>query len=230
MATLLLRLAAPLQSWGDDSKFDVRQTAHEPSKSGVVGLLASALGRSREDSVDDLAALRFGVRTVREGRLLCDYHTVSRNPNPRPALNKSDYITRRYYLSDAVFVAGFQGDPDVLRTLEAALCAPAHPLYLGRRSCPPVPPVCLGVVDSGLEEALLQAQCPETLTPINTGKPLRLVLDAEPGTRGALLRDLPVTFSQRRREHGFRPVVERFVPVPSGDHDAFGELEVDGCT
>ena len=40
MATLLLRLAAPLQSWGSDSKFETRKTDREPTKSGVVGLLA----------------------------------------------------------------------------------------------------------------------------------------------------------------------------------------------
>ena len=39
MATLLLRLAAPLQSWGMDSKFETRKTGREPTKSGVVGLL-----------------------------------------------------------------------------------------------------------------------------------------------------------------------------------------------
>ena len=44
MATLLLRLAAPLQSWGMDSKFETRKTNREPTKSGVVGLLAAALG------------------------------------------------------------------------------------------------------------------------------------------------------------------------------------------
>ena len=44
MATLLLRLAAPLQSWGSDSKFETRKTDREPTKSGVVGLLAAALG------------------------------------------------------------------------------------------------------------------------------------------------------------------------------------------
>jgi CRISPR-associated Cas5-like protein len=43
MATLLLRLAAPLQSWGSDSKFETRKTDREPTKSGVVGLLAAAL-------------------------------------------------------------------------------------------------------------------------------------------------------------------------------------------
>ena len=43
MATLLIRLAAPMQSWGDESKYDIRQTWKEPSKSGVIGLLAAAL-------------------------------------------------------------------------------------------------------------------------------------------------------------------------------------------
>ena len=43
MATLLLRLAAPLQAWGADSKFETRKTNREPTKSGVIGLLAAAL-------------------------------------------------------------------------------------------------------------------------------------------------------------------------------------------
>ena len=47
MATLLLRLAAPLQSWGADSKFETRKTNREPTKSGVIGLLAAALGLRR---------------------------------------------------------------------------------------------------------------------------------------------------------------------------------------
>ena len=32
MATLLLRLAAPLQSWGADSKFETRKTNRDPPK------------------------------------------------------------------------------------------------------------------------------------------------------------------------------------------------------
>ena len=55
MGTLLLRLAAPLQAWGIDSKFNIRQTGNVPSKSGVVGLLAAALGRTRDESVEDLS-------------------------------------------------------------------------------------------------------------------------------------------------------------------------------
>ena len=46
MSTLLLRLAGPMQSWGTDSKFDERRTGREPSKSGVIGLVAAALHRA----------------------------------------------------------------------------------------------------------------------------------------------------------------------------------------
>lgn len=36
MSTLLLRLAGPLQSWGDSSRFTRRETRAEPTKSGVL--------------------------------------------------------------------------------------------------------------------------------------------------------------------------------------------------
>lgn len=72
-AVLLLQLAGPLQSWGISSKFETRDTAAMPSKSGVCGLLAAALGRPRDADVSDLAALRFGVRADRDGRLLDDF-------------------------------------------------------------------------------------------------------------------------------------------------------------
>lgn len=69
MATLLLRLAAPLQAWGADSKFETRKTGREPTKSGVIGLLAAALGlrRDEREALLRLTGLRFGVRVEREG-------------------------------------------------------------------------------------------------------------------------------------------------------------------
>ena len=75
MAVLLLKLAGPLQSWGSASRFTDRGTQHEPTKSGVVGLLAAALGRRRTASVDDLASLRFGVRIDQPGTLQDDFQT-----------------------------------------------------------------------------------------------------------------------------------------------------------
>ncbi len=61
---LLLRLAGPMQSWGDASRFNRRETRTEPTKSAVIGLLASAQGRTREDPIEDLLQLSFGVRIL----------------------------------------------------------------------------------------------------------------------------------------------------------------------
>src|SRR5688572_27664508 len=77
---LLMRLEGPLQSWGMRSRWDVRDTQPEPTKSGVVGLLGCALGyptddRRLENELD--AGLRFGVRVESPGRILEDYQTVT---------------------------------------------------------------------------------------------------------------------------------------------------------
>lgn len=155
MATLLLRLAAPLQSWGADSKFEIRKTEREPTKSGVIGLLAAALGLRRDDAagLQPLCGLRFGVRVDREGALLEDFHTAG-NPTPRQvqaARRKgkapdAPYVTRRHYLADAVFLVGLESEDEaLLQKLAWALGHPAYPLFLGRRSCPPTLPLCLGL-------------------------------------------------------------------------------------
>ena len=59
MTVLLLRLAGPLQAWGVKSKFSIRATELAPTKSGILGMLAAAVGRRRTDPVEDLLTLRF---------------------------------------------------------------------------------------------------------------------------------------------------------------------------
>lgn len=48
MSYLLLWLEGPLQSWGADSKYYNRTTLPFPTKSGILGLLCCASGRSGE--------------------------------------------------------------------------------------------------------------------------------------------------------------------------------------
>ena len=212
MGTLLLRLAAPLQSWGEDSKFETRRTRREPTKSGVIGLLAAALGRRRDEPLDDLRSLRFAVRVDQEGELLRDFHTA-RN-------EKTAYVTERYYLADAVFLAGLESeDEEFLRKLDDALRAPAFPLFLGRRSCPPTPPLSLGVTPEPLVEALTAA--PRQISEWMKWKrrfddtdeaPMRAVFDAAPGAcSAARLKDMPVSFSPERRRYEYRACEERFL-------------------
>ena len=127
MATLLLRLAAPMQSWGIDSKFDTRKTNREPTKSGVIGLLAAALGlrRDADQALERLNQLRFAVRVDQEGTLLVDFHTAKSE--------KTNYVTKRYYLADAIFLVGLESeDRPFLEQLDRALRSPAYPLFLGR--------------------------------------------------------------------------------------------------
>ncbi|MYS53270.1 type I-E CRISPR-associated protein Cas5/CasD [Streptomyces sp. SID6013] len=168
-AVLVLRLAAPLQSWGGPSRYNQRETRPQPTKSGVLGLLAAAEGRDREASLTDLIGLQLGVRVDQPGTLLRDYHTYSdyrgvpllsaktnaKGQQTRTTPAKHTGVTRRYYLQDAVFVAALRGPKALVQSLEEAVRNPAFPLSLGRRSCPPTGPVSLGLrTDSPLKEAL----------------------------------------------------------------------------
>ena len=149
MAVLLLRLAGPMQAWGVKSRFTVRATELAPTKSGVVGMLASAVGRRRTDPIEDLLALRFGVRKDQPGSVIRDFHTA-RTLDGRESMP----LSNRYYLADAVFLAGIEGDRALLEGIDEALRHPAFPLYLGRRSCPPTHPVSLGLREAALLDAL----------------------------------------------------------------------------
>src|SRR4051794_39949025 len=103
MPTLLLRLSGPMQSWGTRSRFDDRDTERLPSKSGVIGLLCAAQGRPRLAQIEDLAALRMGVRADRAGILATDYHTAQ-NVARASSGTKDTEPSRRHYLADAVFL------------------------------------------------------------------------------------------------------------------------------
>ena len=150
MPTLLLRLAGPFQSWGVQSRFTIRDTLLEPSKSGVIGLLCAALGRPRSHPLEDLNQLRLGVRVDREGVLKMDYHTAGgvhrRGEKYGVALADGSgtrtVTSQRYYLADADFLVGLEGvDEPFLRVLDQALARPRWPLYLGRKSFVPGAPV-----------------------------------------------------------------------------------------
>lgn len=224
MSTLLLRLAAPMQAWGSDSRFEVRRTGREPTKSGVIGLLAAALGRSRADSIDDLCQLRFGVRVDQEGQLLRDFHTAHQG-------TKTAYVTQRYYLCDAVFLVGLESeDEEWLQELDRALQSPVYPLFLGRRSCPPTLPLTLGIRGENLVDALKKEPWQASLwmqRRLDKKQPmLRLITDAHCGGRAmGLQRDLPVTFHISARTYTYRGMEEHLPVVPPEVmHDPMSEL------
>ena len=107
MKTILLKFSGPLQSWGTDSHFEIRHTDFYPSKSAVLGLIAASLGWRREDDrIETLNRFRFAVRVDQPGSMLKDYHTAHKPEIKRGGiLDYKTYVTTRYYLQDAVFVA-----------------------------------------------------------------------------------------------------------------------------
>ena len=72
-----------------------------PTKSGVVGVLAAALGLKRDADLSELNRLRFGVRADREGEDITDFHMAHSE--------KSSYVTYRHYLCVRSMVLGICG-------------------------------------------------------------------------------------------------------------------------
>lgn len=203
--TLLLRLAGPLQSWGVDSRFAVRDTAREPSKSGVIGLLCAALGRTRTEPIDDLTPLRMGVRADREGTILRDYHVAGTGGYYKAsgAIERENVIPgNRYYLMDARFLVGLEGDDLALLTaLQHALQNPCWPLYLGRKACVPGQPVWLSrdglQADTSLEQALASYPWLGPARIKKEERPARLRLAIEDPNGPIVRPDQPISFDER---------------------------------
>jgi CRISPR system Cascade subunit CasD len=134
--TLLLRIEGPMQSWGYRSRFDYRDTALEPTRSGVIGLICAAMGIARGEDISRFDAIRMGVRVDKEGRPGRDYHTAL-DVIRADGSGTETVVSRRDYLADASFTVGLQSDNEaLLEEIAAALRNPAWLLFLGRKAFP----------------------------------------------------------------------------------------------
>jgi CRISPR system Cascade subunit CasD len=222
-----------MQSWGQRSRFNRRDTALEPTKSGIVGLLMAALGCPRDDdaTVAQLARLRLGVRVDREGTLERDYHTVAAVPDAAGS-NANTVISYRYYLADAVFLAVLEGDQDLILKVHEAVARPYWPLYLGRRAFVPgrplIPPEEEGstsaVSYTDMETVLREHRWLDNRAAAHkrAGRGLeqgaqihlRTVIDSVPALPETELRyDQPISFRPERRQYAPRAVLGGHVPV-----------------
>lgn len=218
MSTLLLRLVGPMQSWGTTSRFDQRDTGKEPSKSGVVGLLAAALGIDREywTDLEPLTRLSMGVRHDRSGVPKRDYQTAQDIISADHSKIHKTAVTTREYLADACFLVGFEGkDINLLKRIHAALQNPVWTLALGRKSYVPSESVWMndGLQDAPLMDVLarwpwigLQRKWEEF------PEKLLVSCESEDGS-GVLKMDQPLSsFAERR--FGSRFVRSEWIPFP----------------
>lgn len=220
---LLIPCVGPMQSWGTRSRFQERDTEREPSKSGVIGMLCAALGRGRSEPVDDLAALKMGVRVDREGKLEKDFQTAQ-DVAVAGGNTTQDLLSNRYYLSDAAFLVGFEGPSDLLKLLHVALARPVWPIFLGRKSYIPSEPFFLtdGLQEkTTLHDALLGFRFSITkealqrrLEAVKKGNTerIRLVVETDAVTH-EVRNDQPISFALGRREFRQRYVTTSFLDI-----------------
>lgn len=215
MPTLLMRFRAPMMSWGDHSRFTIRDSRREPTKSAVIGLLCAALGRPRSEPVNDLTALKMGVRIDKPGVMQCDYHTVMDGIKSGGG-SGGTVISQRYYMADADYLVGLEGDRAKLVEIDTALQNPYWQLYFGRKSFIPSCPVHLpegGLVEAELEVALRD----HPYSPPNLKKlPQRLEYILETANSFDVRQDVPVNW--QRRLFASRCVDTKFHDLEVSDH------------
>ncbi len=215
MNTLLLRLSGAMQSWGVQSRFSVRDTGLEPSKSGVLGLVCAALGvaRADDDALAELARLKLGVRVDREGALRVDYHTAKEVIKAGGGVKETE-PSHRYYLADALFLVGMEGkdgDLALLERIQAALHKPVWGLFLGRKAFVPGEPVWL---EDGLKQGLGLTEALETYPYL--GKPTvqerrRLIVEDQSGP--IVRTDQPLSFAEGARRFAPRRMAVSFTNI-----------------
>ncbi len=198
--TLLLRLEGPMQSWGYRSRFDYRDTALEPTRSGVIGLICAAMGIARGEDISRFEPIRMGVRVDKEGRPERDYHTALDVIKADGSKGRT-VVSYRDYLADAIFTVGLQSDDlGLLNSIEADLWNPRWPLFLGRKSfCLSEYPLSASrpaLVQANLATALEGAAFSLRCKPAKGMLHYRLLCESPDGERTQY--DWPLCFRERR--------------------------------
>lgn len=175
--TLAMRLVGA-QSWSTGTNGRVMAAGREPSKSGLIGMIGSAMGVPRDDvsTIARLAACRMGVRIDVAPTDGCDFATAGAGEFCKGTIFR--YVQRKlevgrygctradgtvkeenamiwkWFMQDAFFVVALEGDRAILEEAASGLRRPVFGLSLGRRCFKPTMPVLIGIKDGLLEPAL----------------------------------------------------------------------------
>lgn len=210
METVFLRLCGPMQSWGTTGRFDVRGTEPWPTKSGVVGLVAAAMGINRHGDISALAQLRMGVAVLVAGQVATDYQTAIMSLRSGPRTSDKTAQSWRSYIAGGDFLVSLTGDRHVVQDCYEAVADPVWPLFLGRRSYAPSLPIATGIITPArsLYDDIVQAAT-ELLSARHQGLieenessgryKLTTVIECPAGAATTMMPDQPLgTFADRR--------------------------------
>lgn len=206
MKTLTIRLAGPLQSYGNQANFKYRTTYRHPSKSAVLGMIAAALGYKYDDPrTTQLNELSFAVRTDQIDKMLTDFQTIDVG-------EKHPKIAYCDYWEDAVFVVAVAGPDKEIEQIKYALYHPAFQLYFGRKCAAPAGVLQTGVYDEKNPVEVLKSlpwQASKSFMRSHRLKPkwpAEICADASllPKLPSSLVKDAIGSFSLRERYHVYR--------------------------
>lgn len=180
MECLILRLDAPLMSFGAVVVDQLNPTWRFPAKSMLVGLLGNALGWDHRDTLR-LGALqnrlRFAARWDAEPEPLTEYQTADlsqafmvdtgwttrgqrEDRKGGSAATGTHQRWRDHWANGVATIAlalDGEGTPD-LDELEQSLRTPARPLFIGRKHCLPASPILIGRRSAAGVKAALAAE------------------------------------------------------------------------
>jgi len=218
MHYIALWLEAPLQAWGVESKFNRRDTLPFPSKSGLLGIILSAMGATGPQNEllarltkGSLTVVRFGKEKVVAPQLI-DFHMVGSGYNdndawenymiPKTAEGKKPNgsgtkLTYRHYLQDAYFGVVFSVNEDELAIkVSEYLQNPVFDVFLGRRCCVPTDIIWRGMYSTyhDAEVKILQ---------IADAKGLKELFKVQEGNNPEIgmvrmLNDVPIQFGEQK--------------------------------
>lgn len=215
MKTLTIKLTAVLQSWGNEALYNYRTSAHLPTKSAIIGMLAAALGYERNDPrITALNTLRFAVRVDQPGHSITDFHMVHYYKNPEKQTGASAKVTYRQYYADAIYIVALTGQDTDMEKLEYALHHPVFPLYFGRRANIPsgVLKTKLYNIDNPIEALkVVPWEAPTRFQKQHEKYHAEIISDAPAdATDTTLVKDRYIA-GKNNRQFGYRPVVKTSV-------------------
>lgn len=166
MDCLMLRLDAPLMSFGGVVVDQINPVERFPGRSLITGLVANALGWDHwnKGQLDRLQArIRHAARWDLEPVRIIDYQTADLG---QAHMKAAGWTTRgrveerkggeaaemthqryRHYWANGCVTLAFALSDDsepTIAAIEAALRCPARPLFIGRKSCLPSVPILMG--------------------------------------------------------------------------------------
>lgn len=206
---LALLLDAPLQSWGHSSRFQRRNTALHPTRSGVTGIICAALGLDKGSAgeaalLTQMETVKMTVFTIRRRnggsgealniRRLEDFHTVTGTRSADNKPKKDAVLTHRQYLCDAKFGVILAGPRETLATIAAGLRNPRWGIWFGRKNCIPAAPLLIADLLATQEDAVAALEKTAGTTLAGSAR-IEEVASFADGTD--TLMDAPVNFGTR---------------------------------